>query len=198
MRIRILIAAGLALAASAAAAQEPADVPAGEMPPADRPAEAVPPPAEPPPLPPPAAVPPETLSRLARTADALWRVAVLGDGRFAKRVALTQADLGRRLDRLIRAQGAQPPGEAPAGVDTIRAQPAEVLPALLAARVRQDYPELIATLEGWTDGPEQAVAAALLPPLRTELDLAAAMPAPALTGAGTTASPGSSDGGDSK
>ncbi|WP_431858028.1 hypothetical protein [Azospirillum sp.] len=197
MRIRTLIVAGLALAAlgtgSESGAQDPAD-----LPPADQPTEAVPPPAEPPPLPPPAAVPTETLRRLARTADGLWRVAVLGGGRFAGRVALTQADLGRRLDRLIRAQGAEPPGEAPAGAETIRAQPAESLAAVLAVRVRQDYPGLIAALEGWTTGPEQAVAAALLPPLRTELDLAAGIPPPALTGSGTSAPPAHSDGGEGK
>ncbi|PWC45754.1 hypothetical protein [Azospirillum sp. TSO22-1] len=197
MRIRMLIVAGLALAvsggASGAGAQDPADPP-----PADQPAEAVPPPAEPPPLPAPAAVPTETLRRLARTADELWRIAVLGDGRFAGRVALTQADLGRRLDRLIRAQGAPPPGEGPAGAEAIRAQPAESLAAVLAERVRQDYPALIVALEGWTAGPEQAVAAALLPPLRAELDLAAGMPPPALTGSGTSAPPGHSDGGDGK
>lgn len=150
------LAAGLVLAAVAAGAQEP-----GEMPPADQPAEALPPPAEPaPPLPAPSTVPEETLRRLARDADDVWRVAILAterpvDGaalRFGDRVALTQADLGRRLDRLARSQGVELPGgpspEARQRAEMVRAQPPDVFAEALAALVRQIYPGIVGALEG--------------------------------------------------
>ena len=185
------LAAGLALATVAAGAQEP-----GEMPPADQPAEALPAPVEPAPaLPEPSAVPADTLRQLARDADDVWRVAILAterpaDGaavRFGDRVALTQADLARRLDQLAHSQGvALPDGPSPEAkqrADTLRAQPPDAFAGVLAALVRQTYPGIVGALEGWAAGPEHAVAEALLPALREELTLAQRLGAPALTGA---------------
>ncbi len=181
--------AGLTLTASAAGAQEPE-----EMPPADQPAEALPAPVEPPPPPVPSTVPPETLQRLARAADEVWRIAILATERpvdrtalrFGDRVAITQADLGRRIGELARSQGDEvPDGPAPEArqrMETLRAQPPEALLPMLAALVRQSYPGMVETLEGWADGPEHAVAEALLPPLREELEQAGRVGAPALTG----------------
>ncbi|WP_448191420.1 hypothetical protein [Azospirillum sp. sgz301742] len=183
-------AAGLMLAAFAAGAQEPA-----EMPPADQPAEALPAPVEPPaPLPAPSTVSVDVLRQLARDADDVWRVAILSterpvDGvavRLGDRVALTQADFARRLDQLARSQGIALPGgpspEAKQRVETLRTQPPGAFAGVLAALVRQSYPGMLRALEGWAEGPEHAVAEALLPPLREELALAERLGAPALSG----------------
>lgn len=197
------VAAGLLLA-TAAGAQEPAGPPAADAPaanqlpadapPADQPAEALPPPAEPPvALPVPSSVPAEVLLRLAREADDVWRVAVLvpASGRFGDRVALTQADLSRRLDRLARSEGvalpSAPSPEARRRAEILRAQPPEAVTASLGVLVRERYPDMIGTIEGWRDGPERAVADALLPPLRAELALAERLASPALTGTSGTA-----------
>ena len=185
------LAVGLVVLAAFPSGAQPAD----EMPPADQPAEALPAPAEPPePLPAPSTVPVDTLRRLARAADDLWRVAILATERpaaaaalrFGDRVALTQADLGRRLDQLARSQGVALPGgpssEAKRRVETLRAKPPDMVVDVLAGLVGQSYPDIMGTLEGWAGGPEHAVAEALLPPLREELDLAGRLGAPALTG----------------
>ncbi|HYG85660.1 MAG TPA: hypothetical protein VD978_05340 [Azospirillum sp.] len=193
----VALAAVLACVGAAAWGQEadgagepPSAVPAEPLP--DEMTSGRPPPAEPR-----SSVPPDMLRRLAGEADEVWRIAILASERardrallrFGDRVALTQADLGRRIDRLARSQGLEAPAvptpEAARRIASLRGKPPAAVAATLTTAIRQSYPRILNDLQGWTAGPERAVADALLPSLREELVLAERLGNPALTGSST-------------
>jgi len=146
-------------------------------------------------------VPADTLLPLLRDAEAGWRVAVVIGGRaadpavrrFADRVALTQADLARRLEWLAGAQEmalpVRPADVRAAEADALRAQAPGTLGPALADDVRGRYPRLIRTLEGWTAGLGFLVADSLLPTLREELEQAEHLTAPLVGGSGAPPEP---------
>lgn len=127
-------------------------------------------------------VPPDTLRRLSMEADLVWRLAILASGRsrdpavlrLGHRVALTQADLGRHVNRLARMldieMPAAPTAETAARIDALRRAPADAAATALTAEVRRSYPDMVGEIAGWTDGSERAVADALLPALRQDLE----------------------------